>query len=494
MTVLAGVAAAALPSVGRFRGARSAWGIGRVLARSMVCVAVWTSLAAVPCAAGAASVPRFSWPVELDVGADPFRMVAADLNGDGKADVATVDWSSATVSVLLGRGNGEFRKRTAYRSVRHPAGIAVGDLDGDGDPDLISASVDRAGSIAVFRNRGSGRFRRAGAYASAARAYAVAAADINQDGTIDLVTANDSRHHLTVLEGQGAGRFRLAHRYRGARATDVALGDLNDDGNLDAALAASNAGSVVVRLGQGDGSFGPARAYRSGSYTFGVALFDANRDGTLDLAAANYGGGRVAVFLGTGDGTFSVSSRYPMGAWDSASNVDAVLVADFDRDANLDIATPGEAAPTVRRGAGDGTLLPQQDIFECCFLRTVAGAVADFNGDGWPDLAFSSDCDRIELPGCRTHSAYAMLNWTADPAPPCVVSDLTGRPLRARESSGVRGAARELRLSGCRLGKVGYRDSRKIRKGHVITQRPYDGAVLRSRSRVDVVVSRGRRR
>lgn len=51
-----------------------------------------------------ATVPRFTSAVQLDVGANPFRLVASDLNADGKPDLATVDWTSSTVSVLLGKG------------------------------------------------------------------------------------------------------------------------------------------------------------------------------------------------------------------------------------------------------------------------------------------------------------------------------------------------------------------------------------------------------
>jgi hypothetical protein len=109
-----------------------------------------------------AAVPRFSAPKTAKVGVAPARMIAADLNRDGKSDLATVDLTSATLSVLLGKGNGSFRERIAYKTARHPAGIAVGDVDGDNDLDLITASIDKAGSILTFTNRGRGRVKRSG--------------------------------------------------------------------------------------------------------------------------------------------------------------------------------------------------------------------------------------------------------------------------------------------------------------------------------------------
>ena len=188
-------------------------------------------------AAGGAAlpVPRFStaW---LDAGKNPFRMVAADLNGDGKADLAWVDRSAATVSVRFGDGTGQFGPRTAYRTGRYPLGLVASDLNGDGNLDLASASTGVAESITVFINRGAGRFRRAGAYAAGREACGIAAGDVNGDGIVDLLSAHARHKHFTVLLGRGAGAFGVAHRYRGGPACDVAAVDLNSDGKLDVVL------------------------------------------------------------------------------------------------------------------------------------------------------------------------------------------------------------------------------------------------------------------
>ena len=111
-------------------------------------------------------------------------MVATDLNGDGYADLATEDVGSASVSVLFGKGTGNFRRRVAYRTARSPVSITSADIESDGDPDLVTASRDRAGSISVLVNEGSGRFRRGGTYGSGAKdAYAVAGGDVTTTGS-----------------------------------------------------------------------------------------------------------------------------------------------------------------------------------------------------------------------------------------------------------------------------------------------------------------------
>jgi hypothetical protein len=195
------------------------------------------------------------------------------------------------------------------------------------------------------------------------------------DGIIDLVTALFSREHFAVLLGTGGGRFQVAQRYAGSGASDVTLGDLNGDGRLDVALAVADDDSVAVRLGGGDGSFGPPQAYASGAFPFGVSLADVNHDGKLDIAAANYDGSTVSVFLGVGDGTFGPRSRYLMGHQLSdtgTTNVDTVVVADLDRDGNLDIAAPEYEQPIVRRGRGDGTFEAQRAVSEGYFT-TIGG-------------------------------------------------------------------------------------------------------------------------
>jgi hypothetical protein len=427
-------------------------------------------------------VPRFSSAAWIDVGMDPFRMVAADLNGDGKADLAVVEWIGARVSVMFGDGTGQFGSRATYRTGRRPVALVASDLDGDGRLDLATASASVDKSITVFINRGAGRFRRAGAYAAGRGAYGVAAGDVNGDGIVDLLSAHASRKHFTVLLGQRAGGFRVAHRYRGGGAFDVAAADLNSDGELDVVFADSDHNAVTVRLGRGDGTFGRATAYNSGSAPFGVAMADLNHDGKLDITAANFGGAGVSVLLGAGDGSFGTKTRYPMGD-PFEDHVDTVLVADYDRDGHLDIATPG---PYLRRGRGDGTLEDRQPSFSG-FAFTEAGAVADFDGDGWPDLAFSEACEDFEG-GCEyfpPRSIVVMLNWTGQPTPPCVVPPVIGATERQ--------ATRQLASAGCRVGQVRHRYSREGRRGTAIRQRPKTASVRPNNTPVDLVVSRGRR-
>ena len=165
---------------------------------SLLALAIIASLPDTPAVARTASVPRFSSALLPKVGVDPTRIVAADLNADGRPDLATADWTSSTVSVLLGRGTGSFRRRTAYRSARHPAGITASDVDGDGDQDLVSASVDRAGSISVYLNQRSGRFARAVTYRSGANVTRTASSQPTAAGWAASAVATRARSARVV--------------------------------------------------------------------------------------------------------------------------------------------------------------------------------------------------------------------------------------------------------------------------------------------------------
>lgn len=438
--------------------------------------------------AGAAPPTRFSAPVvSQSIWGGANRLVAAELDGDGIADLVTADGDASRVSVQLGKGDGRFYRRAAYRA-RGTDDVAVTDVSGDGWPDLVAVGSPGSSTsvVTVLLNNGAGGFRRDGAYTFRPSVYGadVAVADVNGDTIVDVVVAAESAFlwDFAVLLGTGGGQFAAAQKVSGRGGRDLAVADFNNDGRVDVTLAPYTKRAVALRSGLGDGTFGPARTFgtaREGAQA--VSAANLNHDGKMDLAVVHGYDGGLSIFLGLGDGTFTAQARYA-----PRETAQTVEIADFNNDGIADVVTGDWANTlTVHRGRGDGTLhgpqhLPTLFTYTDALIESIHDtAVADFNRDGRPDLAI------IHLGAEGPSVTAVLLNTTGLPAAPCVVVPLTGER--------VRRAKRHVVNAGCRVGQVRYRYSRKVRHKRVISQRPRFGAVFASRAAVDLVVSRGRR-
>lgn len=262
-------------------------------------------------------------------GSGAYSVAVADVNGDGNPDIVVAnecginDCTSGDVAVLLGNGDGTFQTAVAYDSGGYQTrSVAVADVNRDGRPDLLVTSCcGDQGIVGVLLGNGDGTFQPVVTYDSGGSyPLTVAVADVNGDGNLDLVVANANSDAVGVLLGNGDGTFQAAVSY-GSGGTDtnsVAVADVNGDGKPD--LLAVNScssdnncnGSVGVLLGNGDGTFQPVVPYDSGgSGAMSVAVADVNGDGKLDLICANDGTvGTVGVLLGNGDGTFQTPVTY----------------------------------------------------------------------------------------------------------------------------------------------------------------------------------------
>ncbi len=338
-------------------------------------------------------------------GNDP-NVTAADLDGDGNPDLLTADLHSASVSVLLGTGTGRFHTRVAYATARYPVVARARDLDGDGDRDVVTVGGgEHAGSVVVFTNQGDGRLRRVATYTLGDAVAGVAMGDLDGDRIVDLVLVAEGRTGLQVMLGAGGARFRSASRYAVADASDVALADLDADGRLDVAVSTFR-GHVAIRLGRGDGTFTDERRVPSGHVVYGIGVADLDNDHRADILLGGLYG--VWVHLGAGDGTFAAGTRYRMGDGDHND----VVTADFNRDGVLDIATDAGgdsdgvpfSAAIVRRGIGDGTFDRAEKVARRFVAPTNSIAVADFDRDGRPDLALGED---VDVAACDYDACFA---------------------------------------------------------------------------------------
>jgi hypothetical protein len=357
-------------------------------------------------------------------------VVVADVNGDGKSDLVVANqyadntYTIGSISVLLGNGDGTFQAAISYGSGAWDAySVAVGDMNGDGKPDLVVANlcVDvncANGTVAVLLGNGDGTFQTAVSYGSGGyNALSVAVGDLNGDGKLDVVVENIDA--VSVLLGLGNGTLESAVRYPSGGGNGIpaslALGDVNGDGKPDIVVT-DNAGDygqdgeVGVLLGNGDGTFKAAVGYDSGGgNAVFVAVADVNGDGKPDLVVANQclvgyldgycevqANSSVGVLLGNGDGTF----QSPMSYWSGGSSATSVAVSDVNGDGKPDLLVANQdefdgsqgGSVSVLLGNGDGTFqsAPSYSSGALEFEIPAAAAVGDFNGDGKQDVVVAN--------------------------------------------------------------------------------------------------------
>jgi hypothetical protein len=332
-------------------------------------------------------------------GAEPSSVALADLDGDGKLDLVTANVAPATVSVLVGRGDGTFAAQTDYAielangwapPQSSPSSLALGDVNGDGKLDIAVVEElggdDNAGLVVVLLGKGDGTFPGMATYPADQGPASLALGDVNGDGKLDIVSANHDSDTVSVSLGPlGERGIRCL---TGHGPATVLLGDVNGDGKSDYVTVNLLAGTVSVLPGKGDGTCAGNVETPIGrdvtSSASSAALGDTNGDGKLDLVVTSTSPSTVSVLLGKGDGSFPSPVDYPVGDGPAL-----VALRDLDRDGKLDILVAASVSGTVAvlLGRGDGTFSAKLDYPGVISLRSAA--LGDLDGDGNLDLAMA---------------------------------------------------------------------------------------------------------
>jgi hypothetical protein len=318
-------------------------------------------------------------------------VAAGDFNGDKKLDIAAA--TASDVTILTGDGTGEFVAGTPFGNFQGKIwGIAEGDFNGDGIPDLAVGADD----IVIYQGDGKGNFTEVSrvpqvTLGSSGAIGTLLATDLNGDGKLDLVAAADSTPNITVMFGDGTGHFSIASQIAlGGFSLGAASGDFNEDGHADLAITdyGSNANLARMYLGDATGKFAAGTPAGGGSGPYSIAAADFDKDGHIDLVIADFNFGTLMtmpetsiVLFGDGKGNFPRSMVLTSG---SQSN--GVAVADIDGDGWPDI---------VMMNAGNDDFYVYINDRKGSFLAPYGFGVGaapmnfvmgDVDGDGRPDV------------------------------------------------------------------------------------------------------------
>jgi hypothetical protein len=325
--------------------------------------------------------------VEYGAGRDDASLIAGKFDRNGTDDIAVMGFSG-TACLLFGNHDGTFRARRLYVTgpdTSHDgiSQVVIGDVNHDNKWDVLGLKESGVPSaqFSVLEGNGDGTFQPHHDFFVAGLGVALALSDLNEDGNLDVVTVNNTSV-VTVSFGDGLGGFGAGIDYAtgSAAPSGMAVGDVTGDGKPDVLVTDQGNDVFVLLPNRGDGSLGSPVNFSTAYEPGPIAIADVNGDQKSDVLIGNFR--TVSVLLGNGDGSFQPRVDYSEG--EIALTID---IADINGDRIQDIiATTAGSTVSVLPGLGDGTFLNHVDS-QIGGPFPSSAAIADFNGDGKPDIA-----------------------------------------------------------------------------------------------------------
>ena len=369
-------------------------------------------------------------------------IVAADVTGDGLADVIMPGaglLNLAGITILAGQANGSLSAPQYISMPTTPYAVAIGDVDGNGTPDLVFMTSDNFSSttVNIMLGDGHGNFQPPSALQTFAGVNPGPAylADLNGDGKLDLVLAveqpSGAAYNLVWLQNTG-GAFGAPTTLATAANSSFSVADFNGDGRPDI-IYKTTSQSLHLLMNQGNGVFTDQAATGLNGIVGLASVIDFNLDGIADLIVQVPQGssGVLYSFQGKGDGSFKQVASL------STPGVINVVAGDFDHDGFPDLAGSSGGEPSqILYFFGDGT--------GNFVIQPVVGpggqfvAVGDFNGDGIPDVVVPDSYSFVSLAlGRKDRNFPSAVSLTPETASTPSAGDINGDGLKEIFFGGV---------------------------------------------------------
>ena len=340
-----------------------------------------------------------------NVGVGPVALTSADFRNIGEQDLAVVNELDNTLTILQNQGTGTFLQAGSPISLGASRASAPAIA-----PSIVSAAFTTSGfhdllvtdpvanTVQVLLSNGDDTFKAAtGSPISVGQQpSAIVTGDFNGDGNQDFVVTNFTDNTFSLFLGNGDGTFKQATGSPFALPSAVTgpiamtASDFNSDGNTDLAIINQTTNNVSILLGNGNGTFTQAAnsPFAVGKSPVAIASGDLNVDGHPDLAIVNQADSTLSVLLGNGDGTFTAATNSPLA---TGQNSTAVTIADFNGDGDPDLAVtdPLTDSISVYLGLGQGLFAPPFEL--PVGTNPTAILAANLSGASLPDVAVTDN-------------------------------------------------------------------------------------------------------
>ena len=387
----------------------------------------------------------FAPAIDFPTGSTPNNVLVGDIDGDGKPDVVVANYNSNTISIYRNTstsgsiGASSFDDKVDFPTGAGPIGIAIGDIDGDGKPDLVVTNWT-SNTISVFRNTSTPGSITTSSFATnvdfptGTNPSDVVIGDIDGDGKPDLAVTNKNDNTISVFRNTSASGSITASSFAsgvvfttGTYPAYIAIGDIDGDGKLDLAVANNNSSGTVsvFRNTSTSGSittssFAASVDFTTGSYPYGVAIGDIDGDGKPELIVTNPGSNTVSIYRNT-----STSGSITAGSFDApvdfttGTSPYCIVLGDIDGDGKPDLAVTNYSDNTVsvfRNTSTSGSITVGTLATKVDFTigtNPWGISISDLDGDGKPDLVIAD---------ASSNTISVLRNTLAASLPPVITS------------------------------------------------------------------------